>query len=153
MSGGGVYLRDGEALIAMREEPYATEAVLQKLLADHPDLLAGGQSGSDGPRRWLLVSQELSLASEEDGSGRWYVDHLFIDQDAVPTLVEVKRSRDTRIRREVVGQTLDYAANAVVYWNVEKLRAAFDARCAERSADPDDVIRDHAGADSDSESF
>ena len=28
-----------------------------------------------------------------------------------PTLVEVKRSSDTRIRREVVGQMLDYAAN------------------------------------------
>jgi hypothetical protein len=33
------------------------------------------------------------------------------DQNAVPTLVEVKRSSDTRIRREVVGQMLDYAAN------------------------------------------
>jgi len=153
MSGAGVYLRDGEALIAMREEPYATEAVLQRLLADHPDLLAGDQGDVEEPRRWLFVSQELSLASEEDGSGRWYVDHLFIDQDAVPTLVEVKRSSDTRIRREVVGQMLDYAANAVVYWNVEKLRAAFEARCEQRGAEPDEEIRDHAGADSDSESF
>jgi hypothetical protein len=32
----------------------------------------------------------------------------------VPTLLEVKRSSDTRIRREVVGQMLDYAANGVV---------------------------------------
>ena len=32
----------------------------------------------------------------------------------MPTLVEVKRSSDTRIRREVVGQMLHYAANAVV---------------------------------------
>jgi hypothetical protein len=55
------------------------------------------------------------------------VDHLFVDQDAVPTLVEVKRSSDTRIRREVVGQMLDYAANAVVYWPLERLRATFEA--------------------------
>jgi hypothetical protein len=39
----------------------------------------------------------------------------------VPTLVEVKRSDDTRIRREVVGQMLDYAANGVVYWPGEVL--------------------------------
>jgi len=38
-----------------------------------------------------------------------------LDQDAIPTIVEVKRSTDTRIRREVVGQMLGYAANAVVY--------------------------------------
>ena len=53
------------------------------------------------------------------------MDHLFLDQDAIPTIVEVKRSTDTRIRREVVGQMLDYAANAVVYWPVETLRARF----------------------------
>jgi hypothetical protein len=78
MSGGGVYLRQGETLIAMREEPYATEAVLQTLLADHPDLLAGDQTDPEEPRRWLLVSQELSLATEADGSGRWNVGDCFV---------------------------------------------------------------------------
>ena len=56
-------------------------------------------------------------------------DHLFLDQDGVPTLVEVKRSTDTRLRRELVGQMLDYAANAVVYWPVEEIRSRFIARC------------------------
>jgi hypothetical protein len=82
-------------------------------------LLAGNQIDIEKPRKWLLVSREAALPSEENGSDRWSVDHLFLDQDAVPTLVEVKRSSDTRIRREVVGQMLDYAANAVVYWPVE----------------------------------
>ena len=62
-----------------------------------------------------------------DGAARWSVDHLFLDQDAIPTIVEVKRSTDTRIRREVVGHMLDYAANAVVYWPVDRLRARFEA--------------------------
>jgi hypothetical protein len=35
--------------------------------------------------------------------------------------VEVKCNIDTRIRPEVVGQMLDYVANAVVYWPVEAL--------------------------------
>jgi hypothetical protein len=64
------------------------------------------------------------------------VDHLFLDQDAIPTLVEVKRSSDTRIRREVVGQMLDYAANGVVYWPVEVIRARFEKTCQERQCDP-----------------
>lgn len=51
--------------------------------------------------------QEVSLSSVEVGSGRWSVDHLFIDQEAVPTLVEVKRTSDTRIRRALVAQMLD----------------------------------------------
>jgi hypothetical protein len=34
-----------------------------------------------------------------------------VDEAGVPTLVEVKRSSDTRARREVVARMLDYAAN------------------------------------------
>ncbi len=125
---GGIYLiQDDGGLVEMTEQPYGTEELLQKLLADYPNLLAGDQIDHDVPRRWLLVSREVSLASEEDGAGRWSVDHLFLGQDAVPTIVEVKRSTDTRIRREVVGQMLDYAANAVVYWPVERLQAQFEA--------------------------
>ena len=66
---------------------------------------------------------------------RWSLDHLFLDQEGIPTLVEVKRSTDTRIRREVVGQMLDYAANAVVYWPVQTIRAEFEKGCSQRGAD------------------
>ncbi len=124
---GGIYLVQGDGqLVEMTEQDYASEDRLQELLAKYPNLLAGDQIDSNEPRRWLLVSREVSLASEEDGAGRWSVDHLFLDQDATPTIVEVKRSTDTRIRREVVGQMLDYAANAVVYWPVETLRSRFE---------------------------
>ena len=54
------------------------------------------------------------------------MDHLFIDQDAIPTFVEVKRSSDTRIRREVVGQMLDYAANAIKYWSIDTIRDLYE---------------------------
>jgi hypothetical protein len=102
---GRIYLLNGESkLIAMEESPYDSETLLQKLLADHPDLLAGDQINDEEPRRWLLVTREMAVPGEQDGAGRWSLDHLFLDQDAIPTLVEVKRSSDTRIRREVVGQ-------------------------------------------------
>lgn len=120
---GGIFLRRDGTLIQMSEQAYAAEADLQALLAAHPDLLT-----ADGePHRWLLVSREFGIASEQDGSGRWSLDHLFLDEEGVPTLVEVKRSTDTRIRREVVGQMFDYAANALSYWTVEAIKARFEA--------------------------
>src|SRR5262249_18990480 len=88
-----------------------------------------------------------SLPDKQDGGGRWSVDHLFLDQDAIPTLVEVKRQSDTRIRREVVGQMLDYAANAVVYWPIEKLRATFEANCEQEGKEAEDVIDARLGED------
>lgn len=115
VSGGIFLLRGNDELVEMRESPYEAEDVLQALIARFPSLLAGDQYSGGSPRRWLLVGREASLPDDEDGAGRWSVDHLFLDQDAVPTLVEVKRGSDTRIRREVVGQMLDYAANGVVY--------------------------------------
>jgi hypothetical protein len=150
---GGIFLiREDETLVEMREQDYESEALLQQLLARHPDLLAGDQM-DEAPRRWLLVAREMAIPGEEAGTGRWAVDHLFLDQDGVPTLVEVKRASDTRLRREVVGQMLDYAANAVVYWPPEELRARFEAGSRQREQDPDDQIRDLLGSESDAEAF
>jgi hypothetical protein len=135
MSGGIFLIQSGGELVEMKEQPYDTEDVFQELLAKYPNLLAGDQMDGAAPRRWLLISREMGVPGEEDGGDRWSLDHLFLDQDAIPTLIEVKRSTDTRIRREVIGQMLDYAANAVVYWPVEAIRARFEERCRERGAD------------------
>jgi hypothetical protein len=138
--GKGIYLIHADnRLTELREEPYDSEALLQRLLADHPNVLAG-ESGGTVERRWLLVRREAPVPDAADGGGRWSLDHLFLDQDAVPTLVEVKRSSDTRIRREVVGQMLDYAANAVVYWPPEVLRTTYQARCEAAGLDPDQEL-------------
>lgn len=121
MNGSIFLIQDGK-LVEMKEEAYDSEDLLQRLLAQYPDLLAGSQIDKASPRRWLLVTREMGVPDSEGGAGRWSLDHLFLDQDAVPTLVEVKRSSDTRLRREVVGQMLDYAANAVTYWPVQKIQ-------------------------------
>ena len=147
---GGIYLIQNGELVEMTEEAYTSEDVLQELLARYPDLLAGDQMDGAQPRRWTLVSRERGVPSDEGGGYRWSVDHLFLDQDAVPTIVEVKRSSDTRIRREVVGQMLDYAANAVIYWPVETIRAEFEAN----HEDPQQAIADLlSGIDTDEEVF
>lgn len=124
----------------MKEEPYASEDLLQRLLVDYPDLLAGDQMNAAEPRRWLLIKREAGVPGEAGGTDRWSVDHLFLDQDAIPTLIEVKRSSDTRIRREVVGQILDYAANAVMYWPVDHLRSHFEASCSARGTDAESEL-------------
>lgn len=120
--------------------PYEAEERLQEMLESHPDLLAGSQMQPDAPRRWALIKREQGVPDGDQAGARWSVDHLFVDQDAVPTLVEVKRSTDTRIRREVVGQMLDYAANGIRYWPVEKLQLAFEATQQQLGHDPVETL-------------
>lgn len=115
-------ISQANALIELNRQDYDSEALFQTLLADHPGVL-GEACGGSGPL--LLVKRELGVPAEQDGSARWSLDHLFLDQEGVPVLVEVKRSSDTRLRREVVGQMLDYAANGVAYWPIEQIASAF----------------------------
>jgi len=120
---------------------FISEDELQALVARHPPLLGGEQMNPEAPRRWLLVRREAGLAGAVGEGARWSLDHLFVDQDGIPTIVEVKRSTDTRVRREVVGQMLDYAANAVVYLPVDRIRAWFEDRCAAEGQDAGEVMR------------
>ena len=143
-----IYLIDGESeLVELSATSYESEDLLQSLIAKHPHVLAGEQINPESPRRWVLVTREMGVPDEVEGGNRWSLDHLFLDQDAIPTLVEVKRSTDTRIRREVVGQMLDYAANAVVHWPIETIRAKFESNCDETGARSDDQIADLVQAD------
>jgi len=145
-----IYLMQTDgSLRTMTEASYASEDLLQHLLERYPDLLAGEQMDGAEPRKWLLVSREYGVPDDADGGDRWAVDHLFLDQDAIPTLVEVKRSTDTRIRREVVGQMLDYAANAVVYWPVERIRMSMEARCERDGLDPAVAVAGLLGIEAD----
>ena len=96
----------------LEEKPFSTEDELQALIAEHPELLDGEQIRPGDPRRWILISREKGIAETSDAAARWAIDHLIIDQDAVPTLAEVKRGSNPEIRRTIVGQMLEYAAHA-----------------------------------------
>jgi len=119
-------LRAGE-LVEMDEQPFAAEKDLQRNLEAHPELLSA-EAAEDDRRRWLLVRREMGVADQDDAADRWSLDHLFVDQDAIPTFVEVKRSSNTEIRRKVVGPMLDYAANASAHWDAGRLRSSFESR-------------------------
>lgn len=105
---------------------YGLEADLQALLADNVELLPGVQINPSNPRRWLLIRREAGIPNHEGGASFWSIDHLLVDQDAVPTFVEVKRASDSRTRREVVAQMLDCAANGSLFWTPERLREWFE---------------------------
>jgi hypothetical protein len=152
--GAGVFaLTEANKLVPLQTASFASENDFQTLLAAFPALLAGDQIDPVNPRRFLLIDREHPIAGEPGGGTRWALDHLFIDRDGVPTLVEVKRSDDTRIRREVVGQMLDYAANAILHWPTEELQERFAARCAKASVNADNALHEHLGTDLDAETF
>lgn len=133
-----VYLVDSEGqVIPMESKPFENEDVMQDFLARCPELLPGEQVNANDPREWLLVAREFGIPIEEGGTDNFSLDHLLLDQDGVPTLIEVKRATDTRVRREVVAQMLDYAANATTYISVESMRSkmAAEYKCSEDEVD------------------
>ncbi len=85
----------------------------------------------------LLIRREQPVPDQQAGSDRWSLDHLFLDREGVPVLVEVKQASDTRARREVVAQMLDYAANGVAYWPIADIIAAFQETAAAFGRAPD----------------
>ena len=121
-SGDAIFLRANGRLTSFDRAEFTSEDLLQQLLQLHPELLSGEQLRPGNPIRWLFIAREAGVPDGEGGGDRWSLDHLFLDQDATPTLIEVKRSSDTRIRREVVGQMLDYAANASFRWPRGRIR-------------------------------
>ncbi|NJL02264.1 MAG: hypothetical protein HC838_06250 [Spirulinaceae cyanobacterium RM2_2_10] len=155
MSGGVYLIQDGDQLVEMSERPYDSEALLQELIERYPNLLAVEQAtGSRSTlRQWLIVKRLGSLPMEDVGATDWALNHLFLDRQAIPTLVDVKRDSDQRPHREIVGQMLDYAANAVVYWPVESILAQFEANCRRYNRDPEQILEEFLGPDIDEEQF
>ena len=100
-----IYTSAGDGkLEALEETPFPTEDELQALIAEHPELLDGEQIRPGDARRWILVTREKGIAPSVGEAARWSVDHLIIDQGAVPTLAEVKRGSNPKIRRTIVEQ-------------------------------------------------
>ena len=136
-----IYIRgEGGKLEPLEEEPFSTEDELQALLAEHPELLDGEQMRPGDPRRWILISREKGIAETPASGHRWALDHLIIDQDAVPTLAEVKRGSNPELRRTIVGQLLEYAAHATETWTADELRRTFEESTVAQDLEPDKVL-------------
>jgi len=109
------------------------EDTMQRLVAQYPEIIA------DRDGALLLIRREQPIGDGE-GEGRWSLDHLCVTREGVPVLVELKRAVDTRLRREVVGQMLDYAANATAHWRAGTIAESFSATAIAAGGEPDEML-------------
>jgi hypothetical protein len=130
--GNTLYFLNGDKAEAMGEQAYDKEKELQDLIAKNPNILLPDEAGT----RLFLIAQEFSIAEGGNSTNSYAIDHLMVDQSGVPVLVEVKRSSDTRARREVAAQMLDYASRAST-WDAGKLRVLF------RQSNEKDQVEDY----------
>lgn len=141
-----IYTVDADnRLTAMNPAAPENEDAMQRLIADYPEIIA------DADGALLLIRREQPIADAE--GARWSLDHLFVTRGGVPVLVEMKRASDTRLRREVVGQMLDYAANATAHWRAGTIAASFAATAATQGRDADQVLADFLGDAADPDAF
>ena len=71
-----IYMSAGDG--ALEEPLFSHEDELQTLIAEHPETRAAGSSSR----------AKIRIAPVSGAAVRWSLDHLIIDQDAVPTLAE-----------------------------------------------------------------
>ena len=108
---GKIYkLKDNEELLEIHEEKHKSEYNFQTLLTKYPDLIPGDQIDPENPRKWFVIGREIDN-----------IDIFLLDQDGIPTIVEVKKSNNIEIHREVVGQMLDYGSKLVFSQSVETI--------------------------------
>lgn len=114
---GKIYkLKDNNELVAIHEEKHHNENNFQELLYLYPDLIPGDQIDLENPRRWLRVGREIDN-----------IDIFLLDQDGIPTIVEVKKSNNNEIHREVVGQMIDYGSKLVFSQSTETIIPQIEA--------------------------
>ena len=136
-----IYIRGRKGgLEGLREKTFGVEGDLQELVADHPEVVDGEQIRPNDARRWILLAREKGIAETSDAGARWSLDHLIIDQDARPTLVEAKLRDNSDIHRKIVGQMLEYAAHASETWTVDELRRTFEESTHAQGREPDEVL-------------
>lgn len=136
-----IWIKDPDgALEGVQEETFGNEFQLQELIAEHPELIDGEQVRPADARRWILIGREKGIAETSDTGMRWSLDHLIVDQNARPTLVEVKLRSNSDIHRKIVGQMMEYAAHASETWTADELRRTFEESALAQDHDPNEVL-------------
>ncbi len=124
----------------MTTASFRNEYELQSLIAAAPSIIPANACRSNEPRRWLLLQKEASIINPARPEAPWAVDVLLIDQDAIPTLVEIKHNpTGPSARRKSVGQLIDYLVGARATWSARTFAAAY----ATASRDESDSLRRH----------
>ncbi|MDZ4132754.1 MAG: hypothetical protein U1E11_06415, partial [Dethiobacteria bacterium] len=113
---------------------------LQVLIEDYPGIIPGRQiaPGSGEPPRFMLLCREMSV-------GGWALDFLLVDQFGIPTLLEAKLIENPESRRAVVGQIIEYAANAADNWLNGKLFEKASSYYTKKGLDLDEALKQFTG--------
>lgn len=107
-----ILLINGENIKALDKVKFTQEGKLQDYLEKYPSLIPLAEI-VDGATDLLCIGREVSIPS---GS----VDLLFIDKDGFLTIVETKLIKNPEIRREVIGQIIEYASY-ISQWTADKV--------------------------------
>lgn len=124
------------------------EEAIQTIFEKHPQIIPGKQidPSSDDPPRFVLLRREMPLGSLS-------LDHLYVDQRGILTLVETKLFQNPESRREVIGQIIEYAANALEYCANGKARRKATEYWINKSLDLDDILPKEFDEELDIEAF
>jgi len=124
------------------------EDALQTLLERYPEIIPGKQiiSNTEDPPRFFLLRREMPISG-------WSLDHLFVDQYGVLTLVEAKLIENPESRRDVIGQIIEYAANAVKLWADGKVRQTVSETFAGHGKNLDSELQVFLGEEGDIDTF
>ena len=131
-----LFLLDGDNLSSIKQTLFDLESIFQEIVEKYPQLL---NSITNSPYHPVLIKRESGIADKNSSGSRWSIDHLFVDTDGVPILVEIKRAQDTRLRREVIGQIIEYASHADHSWTKESLLNDINTTCEELNLNKDEL--------------
>ncbi len=95
----------------LEPQSFDNESILQDILEKFPEVTALDELGVSEP--FLVIGREVATPAG-------YIDVLCIDGDGVLTVIETKLARNAQIRREVVGQVLEYVAQ-VSKWRAQEV--------------------------------
>lgn len=122
------------------------EDALQSLLQRYPQIIPGKQIDpvSEDPPRFALLRREMPV-------GGWSLDHLYVDQRGVFTLVETKLIQNPESRREVIGQIIEYAANASESWASGRARQNAAEFWSKQNKELEQILQEQLGEETDME--
>ena len=107
-------VESGETRI-LDDQGFDNEKLLQDVLEKFPEFIALDDLGVVDP--FIVIGREV-----ETPAG--YIDVLCIDGDGVLTVIETKLARNSQIRREVIGQVLEYVGQLSKWTAHDVLQAA-----------------------------
>ncbi len=102
-----------DKLSTMNERRLEKEDVLHNHLEKFPEIIAEALD-TDNPRKFIVLNREAGVVG-------FSMDLLLLDQNYILTVVEAKRAESTDLRRKIIGQGIEYAANLVIVWKTKKI--------------------------------